>query len=88
MNYTLEDIKKQSPYPIGELNTAYAKYFVGNSYLYSINNQEVNISNVTFEPGCRKQLAYPSWCRTDSIMYCRKRVLPGVGKTCLGTQCR
>ena len=32
MNYTLEDIKKQSPYPIGELNTAYAKYFVGNSY--------------------------------------------------------
>lgn len=53
MNYTLEDIKKQSPYPIGKLNTAYAKYFVGNSYLYSINNQEVNISNVTFEPGCR-----------------------------------
>lgn len=53
MNYTLEDIKKQSPYPIGELNTAYAKYFVGNSYLYSINNQEVNISNVTFESGCR-----------------------------------
>ena len=29
MNYTLEDIKKQSPYPIGKLNTAYAKYFVG-----------------------------------------------------------
>ena len=53
MNYTLEDIKKQSPYPVGELNTAYAKYFVGNSYLYPINNQEVNISNVTFEPGCR-----------------------------------
>jgi quercetin dioxygenase-like cupin family protein len=53
MNYTLEDIKKQSPYPVGELNTAYAKYFVGNSYLYSINDQEVNISNVTFEPGCR-----------------------------------
>ena len=53
MNYTLEEIQLQSPYPIGELNTAYAKYFVGNSYLYSINNQEVNISNVTFEPGCR-----------------------------------
>ena len=28
MNYTLEDIKKQSPYPIGELNTAYAKHLV------------------------------------------------------------
>ena len=35
------------------MNTAYAKYFVGNSYLYPINDQEVNISNVTFEPGCR-----------------------------------
>ena len=53
MNYTLEDIKKQSPYPIGELNTAYAKYFVGNSYLYPINSEEIHISNVTFEPGCR-----------------------------------
>ena len=35
------------------MNTAYAKYFVGDSYLNSINNQEVNISNVTFEPECR-----------------------------------
>lgn len=38
MNYTLEDIKKQSPYPIGELNTAYAKYFVGNSYKFVVKN--------------------------------------------------
>ena len=35
------------------MNTAYAKYFVGDSYLYSINDQEVLIYNVTFEPGCR-----------------------------------
>lgn len=34
MNYTLEDIKKQSPYPIGKLNTAYAKYFVGKLSLF------------------------------------------------------
>ena len=34
MNYTLEGIKKQSPYPSGELNTAYAKYFGGNSYKF------------------------------------------------------
>ena len=34
MNYTLEDIKKQSPYPIGKLNTAYAKYFVAVSYTH------------------------------------------------------
>ena len=38
MNYTLEDIKKQSPYPIGELNTAYAKDFVGNSYKFVVKN--------------------------------------------------
>lgn len=29
MNYTLEDIKKQSPYPIGELNTAYDYFLLG-----------------------------------------------------------
>ena len=27
-----------------------------------------------------KQLAYPSWCRTDSIMYCRKRYYQEWGK--------
>ena len=40
-------------FPIGEPNTAYAKYFTGNSYLAPISREQVNISNVTFEPGCR-----------------------------------
>lgn len=40
-------------FPIGEPNTAYAKYFIGNSYLAPISNEQVNVSNVTFEPGCR-----------------------------------
>jgi 4-carboxymuconolactone decarboxylase len=40
-------------FPIGTPNTAYAKYFVGNSYLYSLSDQQVYIDNVTFEPGCR-----------------------------------
>ena len=40
----------QSPWPVGEPNTAYAKYFVGNSYLAPL---EGGIANVTFEPGCR-----------------------------------
>ena len=43
MNYTLEDIKKQSPYPIGELNTAYAKYFVGNSYKFVAKNPHASV---------------------------------------------
>jgi quercetin dioxygenase-like cupin family protein len=37
----------------GKENTAYAKYFIGKSYLNPMNDKEVFISNVTFEPGCR-----------------------------------
>ena len=40
-------------FPIGEPNTAYAKYFKGNSYLARISVEQVPIANVTFEPGCR-----------------------------------
>ena len=40
-------------FPIGEANTAYAKYFIGNSYLAPISTQQVKIYNVTFEPKCR-----------------------------------
>ena len=55
MNYTLEDIKKQSPYPIGKLNTAYAKYFIGDSFLNPLTDSKCGLflANVTFEPGCR-----------------------------------
>lgn len=40
---------------LGEPNTAFAKYFVGNSYLNPLTNpkETVFIANVTFEPGCR-----------------------------------
>ena len=40
---------------IGEANTAYAKYFIGNSYLKPLTNpnETVFVANVTFEPGCR-----------------------------------
>ena len=38
----------------GEENTAYAKYFIGKSYLKPLAAQNgVGIANVTFEPGCR-----------------------------------
>lgn len=40
-------------FPIGDENTAFAKYFIGKSYLYPISNSQVGIHNVTFEPGCR-----------------------------------
>lgn len=37
----------------GGANTAYARYFVGNSYLNMLSTEGVVIGNVTFEPGCR-----------------------------------
>lgn len=40
-------------FPIGEENTAYAKYFIGKSYLAPVSNEQVKIHNVTFEPKCR-----------------------------------
>ena len=37
----------------GAKNDAYAKYFVGQSYLNMLSLEQVVIGNVTFEPGCR-----------------------------------
>ena len=40
-------------FPIGEPNVAYAKYFIGQSYLAPVSTSQVGVHNVTFEPGCR-----------------------------------
>ena len=40
-------------FPRGEENTAYSKYFVGQSYLNMLSVEQVVSGNVTFEPGCR-----------------------------------
>lgn len=55
-----EEFKEGEPvenriFPKGEPNTAYAKYFIGNSYLAPLANGEgrLPVSNVTFEPRCR-----------------------------------
>lgn len=44
---------KTEVFPIGEPNTAYAKYFIGNSYLKLLTSEQIHTANVTFEPGCR-----------------------------------
>ena len=41
------------PFATGQLSTVTNKFFSGKSYLQSLNSQEVRVSNVTFEPGCR-----------------------------------
>jgi quercetin dioxygenase-like cupin family protein len=40
-------------FPKGEKNEAYARYFIGTSYLKMLSTEGVSIGNVTFEPGCR-----------------------------------
>lgn len=45
--------QKLGVFGIGEKNTAYAKYFVGQSYLNMLTTERVVTANVTFEPGCR-----------------------------------
>ena len=48
-----EAFQREMMFPIGEPNTAYAKYFVGNSYLARVSTEQIPFSNVTFEPRCR-----------------------------------
>lgn len=45
-----ESLGASSVFPLGDPNTAYAQYFIGNSYLAPLAGP---VSNVTFEPGCR-----------------------------------
>lgn len=47
------EFQRSMIFPVGEPNTVYAKYFTGNSYLAPVSREQVNISNVTFEPRCR-----------------------------------
>ncbi len=49
----LEEYRRSIFFPIGEPNTAYAKYFTGQSYLAPISTDQIQFFNVTFEPGCR-----------------------------------
>ena len=48
-----EKYQKTIFFPIGKPNDAFAKYFVGQSYLAPISTEQVTFFNVTFEPGCR-----------------------------------
>lgn len=48
-----EKYAKTIMFQIGEPNDAYAKYFIGQSYLAPVSISQVKIYNVTFEPKCR-----------------------------------
>lgn len=51
-----EQFVKENVFGLGQPNEAFAKYFIGNSYLNPLTNPKdtsVFLANVTFEPGCR-----------------------------------
>lgn len=51
-----EKFDKANKFGTGNPNDAFAKYFVGNSFLNPLTNPKktaVFLANVTFEPGCR-----------------------------------
>lgn len=45
--------EREMLFPIGKSNDAFAKYFIGQSYLAPLSTEQAGIYNVTFEPGCR-----------------------------------
>ena len=51
-----EQFDRENVFGFGNENTAYAQYFIGDSYLNPLTEAgkcPIHLSNVTFEPGCR-----------------------------------
>ena len=50
-----DNFEKQNVFGTGQANTAYAKYFIGDSFLNPLTDPKCGLflANVTFEPGCR-----------------------------------
>ena len=49
----MQEEKFNPVFGVGPKNEAYAKYFVGQSYLNMLSLEQVVVGNVVFEPGCR-----------------------------------
>ena len=62
--------EQQNVFETGAANTAYAKFFIGQSFLNPLTDPKTGLflANVTFEPGCRnnwhihRQLVQPHCC--------------------------
>ncbi len=50
-----KEFEKANVFGLGKENTAYAKYFIGNSFLNPLTDSSKGLfaANVTFAPGCR-----------------------------------
>ena len=77
------DFDKENVFGLGQANTGFAQYFVGNSYLNPLTTPgecPIFLANVTFEPGCRNNW-HISPCkkrrRPDPDLHCRQRLVSG-----------
>ena len=50
---TVTNPETLSVFPLGQKNDAFARYFIGQSYLAPLSLEQVPVFNVTFEPRCR-----------------------------------
>lgn len=83
--------QREMIFPIGEPNTAYAKYFKGNSYLAQISDSQIPFFNVTFEPGCRNNWhthRRHKWRRTNAGRCSRTWLVSGRRQACAGNPSR
>lgn len=51
-----QEFEKENVFGLGQPNDAFAKYFIGKSWLNPLTNPQTDpvfLANVTFEPGCR-----------------------------------
>ena len=82
-----QEFDKQNIFGLGKENTAFAKIFLGNSYLNALTVPEqtaVFLANVTFEPGCRNNWhihhAKKGW-RSNFNLHCWKWLVSRRRKT-------
>ena len=78
--------QNEMAFPIGAPNDAFAKYFIGQSYLSPLSTEQVGVYNVTFEPGCRNNwhTHHAKAAAADPRLRGWPRVLPGMGQTGTG----
>ena len=63
--------EREMVFPIGAPNDAFARYFIGQSYLAPLSTAQVGIYNVTFEPGCRNNWhIHHAKCVGGQILVC------------------
>ena len=80
-----------SPYPIGNPNTGYAQYFIGNSYLAPMQaekGRERRCHQCYLRTWMPQQLAHSSQTGASAHLRCRSRMVSGMGQACHRTETR